>query len=72
MNGRGVGTKLVLYPETNTTKGDYSIGIELLYMWFQVPNINYAGYKFYQGTTTSLIMSPAGNVGIGTTAPSWI
>lgn len=70
MNGRGSGSKIVLYPETGVGLGDYSIGIESGYMWFQVPNINYAGYKFYQGTTTSLIMTPAGNVGIGATSPS--
>jgi hypothetical protein len=65
MDGRNAGTKLILYPSTGVTQGDYAIGIEPNYMWFQTPTITSTGYKFYQGTTQSLIMSTDGNVGIG-------
>ena len=67
MNGRSSGTKVVLYPQTGVTQGDYSVGIESMNTWFQVPTIN-TGYKFYQGTTASLTVSTGGNVNIISTA----
>ena len=57
-NGRNNGSKIVLYPETGTTMGDYSIGIESNYTWFQVPSLA-NGYKFYQGD--SIAMGILGN-----------
>ena len=69
MNGRSSGTKIVLYPQTGVTQGDFSIGIESGNTWFQVPS-SVQGYKFYQGTTASMIMAPSGVVGIGTTQPN--
>ena len=69
MNGRSSGTKIVLYPQTGVTQGDFSIGIEGGNTWFQVPS-SLQGYKFYQGTTASMIMAPGGVLGIGTTQPS--
>jgi hypothetical protein len=69
MNGRSAGTKMVLYPGSSASTGDYAIGIETNNTWFQVPNSN-SGYKFYQGTTSSMVIATGGNVGIGTTAPS--
>lgn len=68
LNGRGAGNKIILYPQTNTTQGDYSIGVENLNMWFQVPSTN-SGYKFYHGTSANVVISTGGNVGIGTTNP---
>jgi hypothetical protein len=70
LNGRSSGTKIVLYPSTASTQGDYSLGIEGANMWFQVPTLTNTGYKFYQGTTPSFIISSGGNVGINTTSPS--
>jgi len=68
MNGRNSGSKIVLWPETGVTQGDYSIGIENSHMWHQVPSNN-AGYKFYQGTSANLVLTTSGNVGIGTDSP---
>jgi hypothetical protein len=68
MNGRGSGSKIVLYPETGVGFGDYSIGVESAYTWFQVPSSNH-GYKFYQGTSSNFVIATNGNVGIGTTGP---
>ena len=68
MNGRGAGSKIILYPETGTGLGDYAIGIESANMWFQVPNSS-RGFKFYQGTTANLVMA-GGNLGINTTSPA--
>jgi hypothetical protein len=68
MNGRNSGSKIVLWPETGVTKGDYSIGIENNFMWYQVPS-HLAGYKFYQGTSANLVIATSGNVGIGTASP---
>jgi hypothetical protein len=70
LNGRGDGSKIVLYPQTNITQGDYSIGIELGNTWFQVPTIN-NGYKFYQGTSANFVIATSGNVGINTTGPGY-
>jgi hypothetical protein len=70
LNGRSSGSKIVLYPSTASTQGDYSLGIEGANMWFQVPTLTNTGYKFYQGTTPSFIISSGGNVGINTTSPS--
>jgi hypothetical protein len=69
VNGRSNGTKLVLYPATNETTGDYAIGIENRNMWLQVATES-DGFKFYQGTTATLVLSTGGNVGMGTTNPS--
>ena len=69
MNGRGSGSKIVLYPQTSTTQGDYSLGIEAGNMWLQVPTLT-SGYKFYQGTTASMVINTNGNVGIGTLSPT--
>ena len=69
LNSRGVGSKIVLYPTIGANTGDYSIGIESSNMWLQVPTIN-TGYKFYQGTTSSMVISSSGNVGIGTISPA--
>jgi hypothetical protein len=68
MNGRNSGSKIVLWPETGVTQGDYSIGIENSNMWHQVPSNN-AGYKFYQGTSANLVIATGGNIGIGTDIP---
>lgn len=67
LNGRSSGTKIVLFPQTGVTQGDFSIGIEAGHTWFQVPSLE-QGYKFYQGTTNSLIISSGGNVNILNTA----
>jgi hypothetical protein len=69
LNGRSSGTKLVLYPDTNITRGDYSMGIETRNMWFQVPSSR-EGFKFYQGTSANFTIATNGNVGIGITSPS--
>jgi hypothetical protein len=68
LNGRGSGSKIVLYPETGATRGDYSIGVESAYTWFQVPSISSHGFKFYQGTTANVIINPGGSVNILNTA----
>ena len=68
MNGRSNGTKIVLYPATNETTGDYSIGIENRNMWLQAATES-DGFKFYQGTTANFVISTGGNIGIGTTNP---
>ena len=68
MNGRSNGTKIVLYPSTNETTGDYSIGIENRNMWLQVATET-DGFKFYQGTSANLVLATGGNIGIGTTNP---
>jgi hypothetical protein len=68
MNGRGAGSKIVLYPETGVGLGDYAIGVESANMWFQVPNAA-RGFKFYQGTTANLVIT-GGNMGINTAAPA--
>ena len=68
MNGRGAGSKIVLYPSQIVGGGDYGIGIETANMWFQVPGLT-TGYKFYQGTSANFIIGTNGNVGIGTTSP---
>lgn len=57
-NGRANGSKIVLYPQQASTTGDYSLGIETNYMWYQVPSKE-DGYKWYQGT--SVAMSILGN-----------
>jgi hypothetical protein len=67
LNGRNTGTKIVLFPQTNTTQGDFSIGIEANNTWFQVPSL-VQGYKFYQGTTASVVITPGGHVNIISTA----
>ena len=68
LNGRSSGTKIVLFPQTNVTQGDFSIGIEPGNTWFQVPSL-VQGYKFYQGTTASVVITAgAGNVNILNTA----
>uniref|UniRef100_A0A6C0H850 Tail protein n=1 Tax=viral metagenome TaxID=1070528 RepID=A0A6C0H850_9ZZZZ len=69
LNGRGSGSKIVLYPETGVTKGDYAIGIEQGFTWFQVPSLQ-SGYQFYQGTVASMTVAPQSNVGIATTSPN--
>jgi hypothetical protein len=69
INGRSAGTKIVLYPGSSASNGDYAIGIETNHTWFQVPNSN-SGYKFYQGTTSSMVIATGGNVGIGTISPT--
>jgi hypothetical protein len=53
LNGRNSGSKVVLYPQTAVTQGDYSIGVETNNTWFQVPSTLH-GYKFYQGTTLAM------------------
>ena len=63
LNGRSSGTKIVLYPQTGVTQGDFAIGIEPGNTWFQVPS-SVQGYKFYQGTSASLVISGAGNVNV--------
>jgi uncharacterized protein YjbI with pentapeptide repeats len=68
MNGRGVGSKIVFYPQTGVTQGDYSMGVESGNTWFQVPTAQ-QGYKFYQGTNANMVMSSNGNVGINTISP---
>lgn len=67
LNGRSSGTKIVLFPQTGVTQGDFSIGIESGSTWFQVPSL-LQGYKFYQGTTASVIITASGNVNILNTA----
>lgn len=69
LNGRNAGSKIVLYPETAATSGDYAIGIEPGNTWLQVPTANH-GYKLYQGTSASFTISTGGSVGIGTTNPT--
>jgi hypothetical protein len=69
MNGRGSGSKIVLYPETGVGFGDYSIGIENRNTWFQVPTSTH-GFKFYQGTSSNFVIATNGNVGIGTLNPT--
>ena len=68
MNGRGAGSKIVLYPQTSTTQGDYAIGVEPANMWLQVPGLT-SGYRFYQGTSANFVISTSGNVGIGNLTP---
>ncbi|NBP00266.1 MAG: hypothetical protein EBU90_09110 [Proteobacteria bacterium] len=67
LNGRSNGSKIVLYPETGVTKGDYAIGVETGFTWFQVPS-RQSGFQFYQGTVAS--MTILSNVGIATTSPN--
>jgi hypothetical protein len=71
MNGRGSGSKIVLYPQTNITQGDFSIGIDTATMWFQVPSgVLGHGYRFYQGTSANIVIGTNGNLGIGTVSPT--
>lgn len=70
MNGRGGGSKIVLFPQTNITQGDFSIGIDTGIMWFQVPSAVLGhGYRFYQGTSANVVIGTNGNLGIGTLTP---
>jgi len=67
-NGRSNGTKIVLYPSTNTTMGDYALGIENRNMWLQVATPQ-DGFKFYQGTAANVVIATEGNLGINTKNP---
>jgi len=69
VNGRSSGTKIVLFPSTNTTVGDYSLGVENRNMWFQVATPQ-DGFKFYQGTAANVVVATDGNIGINTTSPN--
>jgi hypothetical protein len=68
VNGRSAGTKVVLFPSTNATVGDYALGIENHNMWSQVAT-HQDGFKFYQGTAANVVIATEGNVGINTTNP---
>jgi hypothetical protein len=63
---RSIGTKLVLYPNLNSSLVDYAIGIEGGAAWFSVPTNNAHAFKWYGGTTTQMSLTN-GSLGIGGT-----
>ena len=81
MNGRGTGSRIVLYPSQTVGGGDYGIGIESNNTWFQVP-ITSGGYKFYHGTTANVMGSgwvtltaphnSRGSIAVANVAGNWI
>ena len=51
-NTSSVGSKLILWPQVNSTNVDYAVGIESGFTWFSIPQAtNSFGYKWYAGTS---------------------
>jgi hypothetical protein len=55
--GRSTGTKLILYDNGGP---DYAIGIESYNMWFGVPANGPSGFKWYLGSTATMLLNSSG------------
>ena len=69
---RSVGTKIVLYPDVNSSWVDYAIGISNGSTWYSVPSaISTCAHRFFAGTTEILTILGNGNVGINNNTPGY-
>jgi hypothetical protein len=69
-NTRSNGTKIALYPGVSATAAEYALGIDASTFWMSVPN-NTGTFKFYSGTSEIMRIMGTGNVGIGTSSPTF-
>ena len=61
---RSIGTKIVLYPNVNTSTLDYAIGIESSAMWFS--SSTSGQFKWYSNTTAANMFLTSDSLGINT------
>lgn len=61
---RSIGTKIVLYPNVNTSTLDYAIGIEPAAMWFS--SSTSGQFKWYSNTTAANMFLTSDSLGINT------
>ncbi len=60
-NSRSVGTKIVLYPNSNSTSVDFGIGVDSSIIWNSVPqSTSTYQFKWYGGTTNIMTVNGLG------------